>query len=113
MLSSYSYLNNLKLLQCCWNCVVSRNNLRNSQQPVHFSSKTFTQAAQIAEKIESLEKQLSVILQGGDSIAEKQSTPKVAPKREKESLCQKRPTLQLLTVPKTEEERYDQRWSRS
>ena len=43
---------------------------------MHFSSKTFTQAAQIAEKIESLEKQLSVILQGGDSIAEKQSTPK-------------------------------------
>jgi hypothetical protein len=48
---------------------------------VHFSSKTFAQAAQIAEKIESLEKQLSIILQGGNSIAEKQSTPKVAPKR--------------------------------
>ncbi len=48
---------------------------------MHFSSKTFTQAAQIAEKIESLEKQLSVILQGGNSIAEKQSTPKVAPNR--------------------------------
>ena len=48
---------------------------------MHFSSKTLTQAAQIAEKIESLEKQLSVILQGGNSIAEKQGTPKVAPKR--------------------------------
>jgi hypothetical protein len=48
---------------------------------VHFSSKTFTQAAQIAEQIESLENQLSVLLQGGDSIAEKQSTPKAAPKR--------------------------------
>jgi hypothetical protein len=48
---------------------------------VHFSSKTFTQAAQIAEQIESLESQLSVLLQGGDSIAEKQSTPKAAPKR--------------------------------
>ena len=48
---------------------------------MHFSSKTFTQAAQIAEQIESLESQLSVLLQGGDSIAEKQSTPKTAPKR--------------------------------
>ena len=48
---------------------------------MHFSSKTFTKAAQIAEQIESLEKQLSVILQGGNSIAEKQGTPKVAPKR--------------------------------
>jgi hypothetical protein len=48
---------------------------------VHFSSRTFTQAAQIAEQIESLENQLSVLLQGGDSIPEKQSTPKAAPKR--------------------------------
>jgi hypothetical protein len=48
---------------------------------VHFSSKTFAQAAEIAEKIESLEKQLNVLLQGGDSIAEKQSSPKAAPKR--------------------------------
>jgi hypothetical protein len=48
---------------------------------VHFSAKTFAQAAEIAEQIESLENQLSVLLQGGDSIAEKQSTPKAAPKR--------------------------------
>jgi hypothetical protein len=48
---------------------------------VQFSSKTFTQAAQIAAKIESLENQLRVLLQGGDSIAEKQRTPKAAPKR--------------------------------
>ena len=48
---------------------------------VHFSSKTFAQAAQIAEKIETLESQLSVLLQWGSSIAEKQSTPKAAPKR--------------------------------
>ena len=48
---------------------------------MHFSSKTFGQAAQIAEKIESLEKQLSVILQGENSLAKKQGTPKVAPKR--------------------------------
>ena len=47
---------------------------------VHFSSKTFAQAAQIAEKIETLESQLSVLLQGGSSIAEKQST-RAAPKR--------------------------------
>jgi hypothetical protein len=48
---------------------------------VHFSSKTFTQAAQIAEQIESLQHQLSVLLEGVDSISEKQSTPKAAPKR--------------------------------
>src|ERR1700736_2105128 len=47
----------------------------------NFSSKTLAQAAQIAEQIESLENQLSVLLQGGDSIAEKQSAPKAAPKR--------------------------------
>ena len=33
---------------------------------VHFSSKTFAQAAQIAEKIETLESKLSVLLQGGE-----------------------------------------------
>ncbi len=48
---------------------------------MHYSSNTFAKAAQIAEQIESLENQLSVLLQGGDSIAEKQSTPKAAPKR--------------------------------
>jgi hypothetical protein len=32
---------------------------------MHFSSKTFAQAAQIAAKIETLESQLSVLLQGG------------------------------------------------
>ena len=49
---------------------------------VHFSSKTFAQAAEIAEQIESLEKQLSVLLQGGNSLGENLSTPKAAaPKR--------------------------------
>jgi hypothetical protein len=48
---------------------------------VHYSSKNLAQAAQIAEQIESLEKQLSLLLQGGNSIAEKQSAPKAAPKR--------------------------------
>jgi|SRR3984893_2072389 hypothetical protein len=48
---------------------------------VHYSSKNLAQAAQIAEKIESLEKQLSLLLLGGNSIAEKQSAPKAAPKR--------------------------------
>jgi hypothetical protein len=48
---------------------------------VHFSSKTLAQAAVIAEQIESLENQLSVLLQGGDSIAVKESAPKAAPKR--------------------------------
>jgi hypothetical protein len=48
---------------------------------VHFSSKTFARAAQIAEKIEKLETQLSVLLHAGNSIAEKQSTSKPVPKR--------------------------------
>ena len=66
---------------------------------VHFSSKTFAQAAEIAEKIESLEKQLSVLLQGGDSIAEKQSSPKAAPKRRISV-----PKKADLAVPKPTEE---------
>jgi hypothetical protein len=48
---------------------------------VHLSSKTFAQAAQIAEQIESLESQLNNLLQGEDSIVVKQTTPKAAPKR--------------------------------
>jgi hypothetical protein len=48
---------------------------------VHLSSKTYAQAAQIAEQIESLESQLSNLLQGGDSIVVEQPTPKAAPKR--------------------------------
>jgi hypothetical protein len=48
---------------------------------VQFSSKTFAQAAQIAEQIESLESQLNILLRGEDSVAEKASTPKTAPKR--------------------------------
>ena len=48
---------------------------------MHVSSKTYAQAAQIAEQIESLEDQLSSLLQGRDSIAEKPSAQKAAPKR--------------------------------
>jgi hypothetical protein len=48
---------------------------------VQFSSKTFAQAAQIAEQIESLESQLNLLLRGEDSVAEKASIPKTAPKR--------------------------------
>jgi hypothetical protein len=48
---------------------------------VHFTSHTLAQAAEIAEKIELLENKLSALLNGGDSIAEKRSTPKAAPKR--------------------------------
>jgi len=48
---------------------------------VHYSSKTFTQAAEIAEQIESLEKQLSALLQGGNSVAVAPSATKAAPKR--------------------------------
>jgi hypothetical protein len=67
---------------------------------VQFSSKTFTQAAQIAEKIESLENQLRVLLQGGDSIADKQSTPKAAPKRRISS-----PKKSAPAAPKVAEEK--------
>ena len=66
---------------------------------VHFSAKTFAQAAEIAEQIESLENQLSVLLQGGDSIAEKQSTPKAAPKRRISS-----PKKDASATPKATEE---------
>ena len=45
------------------------------------SSKTFAQAAKIAEQIESLENQLSVLLRGADPIEQKQSNPKAATKR--------------------------------
>jgi hypothetical protein len=48
---------------------------------VDFSSKTFAQAAEIAEQIESLQTQLNTLLQGGNSVAEKESAPKAAPKR--------------------------------
>ena len=50
---------------------------------MHLSSKTLTQAAQIAEQIESLESQLDNLLQREDSIVVKQPTAKAAaaPKR--------------------------------
>ena len=66
---------------------------------VHFSSKTFAQAAQIAEKIETLESQLSILLQGGNFIAEKQSSPKTPPKRRISS-----PKKAAPAAPKTAEE---------
>jgi hypothetical protein len=66
---------------------------------VQFSSKNFTQAAQIAEKIESLENQLRALLQGEDLIAEKQSTPKAAPKRRISS-----PKKAASAAPKAAEE---------
>ena len=48
---------------------------------VHFSSKTLARAAQLAEKIETLETQLSVLLHAGNSITKKQSTSKPVPNR--------------------------------
>ena len=56
---------------------------------VHFASKTFAQAAEIAEQMESLEKQLSVLLQGGNSIGENLSTPKAAAPKRRVSLSKK------------------------
>jgi hypothetical protein len=48
---------------------------------VYLSSKTFTQAAQIAEEIESLEKQLDNLLRGGETPVDNQTTPKAPAKR--------------------------------
>jgi hypothetical protein len=49
---------------------------------VHLSSKTFAQAAKLAEQIESLETQLKGLLQGASSLEEaKQNNSKAAPKR--------------------------------
>ena len=65
----------------------------------HFSSNTFAKAARIAEQIESLEKQLNLLLQGGGARADKLSTPKPAPKRRIGS-----PKKARSTAPKTAEE---------
>jgi hypothetical protein len=67
--------------------------VNNYQQRVPLSSKTFAQAAQIAEQIESLETQLSVLLQGGDPIEQKRSTPKAA-------ITPKAATKRRIALPK-------------
>ena len=66
---------------------------------MHFSSNTFAKAARIAEQIESLEKQLNLLLQGGNARADKLSTPKPAPKRRKKKKKKAR-----SIAPKTAEE---------
>ena len=48
---------------------------------MHLSSKTFAQAAKLAEQIESLESELVTLLQGASPVAEKPSQSKAAPKR--------------------------------
>ena len=48
---------------------------------MHLSSKTFAQAAKLAEQIESLETQLRALLQGANAPEEKQNNSKPAPKR--------------------------------
>ena len=78
---------------------------------MNFSSKTLTQAAQIAEEIETLESQLSVLFQGVNPLAEKQSIPKTPLKRRISS--PKKAALQLQRLQKMEEEPYDRLWSRS
>jgi hypothetical protein len=57
------------------------------------SSKTFAQAANIAEQIESLETQLSVLLHGADPIEQKQSNPKAA-------ITPKTATKRRIALPK-------------
>ena len=73
---------------------------------VHYSSKTFVQAAEIAEKIEQLEKQLSSLLQGENSVAVKTSAPsapKAAPKR-RVSAPKKAEKTEASSEPKAAEE---------
>jgi hypothetical protein len=70
---------------------------------VHYSSKTFVQAAEIAEKIEQLEKQLSALLQGENSVAVKPSAPKAAPKR-RVSAPKKAEKAEAAPAPKAAEE---------
>jgi hypothetical protein len=48
---------------------------------IQISSKTYTQAAKIAEQIESLQKQLSALLERGDAVPEKVRPPAAPPKR--------------------------------
>jgi hypothetical protein len=48
---------------------------------VHLSSKTFAQAAKLAEQIESLETQLRGLLQGASALEEKQNNSQARPKR--------------------------------
>jgi hypothetical protein len=71
---------------------------------VHLSSKTYAQAAQIAGKIETLENQLSDLLQRRNSTAEKQSTPKAAPKRRVSSPKKAAPAAPKAAAPKAAEE---------
>jgi hypothetical protein len=70
---------------------------------VHYSSKTFVQAAEIAEQIEQLEKQLSALLQGENSVAVKPSAPKAAPKR-RVSAPKKVEKAETAPAPKAAEE---------
>ena len=60
------------------------------------SSKTFAQAAKIAEQIESLENRLTVLLQGRDPIEKKPSTPKAA-------ITPKATTKRRIALPKKAE----------
>jgi hypothetical protein len=55
--------------------------IRNYTNSVHLSSKTFAQAAKLAEQIESLETELEALLRGADSVGEAPAPTKAAPKR--------------------------------
>jgi hypothetical protein len=70
---------------------------------VHYSSKTFVQAAEIAEQIEQLEKQLIALLQGENSVAVKPSAPKAASQR-RVSVPKKVAKAQPTLAPKAVEE---------
>jgi hypothetical protein len=51
---------------------------------LQFSSKTFAQAAKLAERIESLEKELAVLLQGADLSAKEEKSP-MSPRKHRAS----------------------------
>jgi hypothetical protein len=73
--------------------------IRNYTNSVHLSSKTFAQAAKLAEQIESLESELEALLRGAESVGTATTQPKAAPKRRVSS-----PKKASVEAPKSTEE---------
>ena len=73
--------------------------IRNYTNSVHLSSKTYAQAAKLAEQIESLETELEALLRGAGSVGQAPAHPKAAPKRRVSS-----PKKASAEAPKSTEE---------
>jgi hypothetical protein len=74
---------------------------------MHFTSKTLTQAAEIAERIESLQDQLNTLLNGEVGGSERVSATKTAPKRrvstpKKVTVTAETATATAAAMPKSE-----------